>query len=101
MNQVVFTSIPLDDLVKALTEHLKPIVEQAVAVHVPDTYINQSDASALLGISTVTIRKFIKEGILTDYASGNTLPKLSRKEVIELRKSVVNGRINKSYIERR
>lgn len=97
----VFTSVPFDVLVKALAEQLKPMVEHAVAQHVPDDFINQSEASDILGVSAVLVNKLISEGKLTDYAPGNKIPRVSRKEVIEFRKNIVNGRLNKNYIERR
>ncbi len=90
---VLFTAIDVDDLADLVATRLKSIIAQTVHENTPDEHITLTQASRIIGKTTRTVRNYIYEGKLKNYGTGIQRPRLSRKEVVELKKEMVNGRV--------
>jgi len=92
----ILTSVPFDQLVDAIAEKLRPVINQAIADQLPDELISQQEAARIVGISTVTIWAYVRDGVLMNYGTGTQRPRLSRRECTELKKRMSNGRLKKA-----
>lgn len=88
--EIIFTGIPLDLLTERLIEKLRPVVTEAVAAQMPDQIITVSEAAKILGRTKGTVAYYANHGILTNLGTGKQRPKLSKREVVELKKEVQN-----------
>jgi len=86
---VIFTSIDVDDLCSMVATRLVPVLQKTILDNTSDEQITLSQAADLLGKTTATVRNCISDGRLKNYGTGNQRPKLSRKEVFQLKKNSI------------
>lgn len=86
--------------IKELAEHLRPVIAAEIRSNMPDRFITSTEATRELGVTFKTVQKYITDGNLTNYGTGDKRPRLSYNEVIELRKNIVKGRLRKPSCKR-
>ena len=91
---VVFTAINIDDLADLIATRLQPSLAKTVRENTPDNLITMTEAAKILGIKHLsTIQSYVNDAYLVNYGRGSQRPKLSKVEVVELQKKIVNGRL--------
>jgi excisionase family DNA binding protein len=91
MGKLIYTTLNEIELSKLLSDVLQPIVASEIqkvlasknsSTQKNDEYLNRKEAAALLRISTVTLTKLVKEGIIKTKVLGGNY-RFSKKQIME------------------
>lgn len=82
MQNIIFTSVPFDQLQTAISEAVKTEFLKFSSIAPPEQleFITRKETAQILGVSLVTLHEWTKNGVIQSYRVGTRI-RYQRKEV--------------------